>query len=205
MKLYLILSLLLNTVAVHSQVPQAKPRVSIHTSYGPVVVELEPSLAPATVENFLSYVKSGHYSGTIFHRVIDGFMVQGGGFTENMTEKAVNAPVKNESKADGLKNIRGTIAMARTDDPNSATSQFFINLADNPRLDFTSVTLAGIGYCVFGKVVSGMENVDKIAKARTVWRKGFSDVPEFPVRITKAEILAEDVSPKESREDERDI
>jgi len=196
MKACPILSLLLSAVAVLAQVPdarhQAKPRVSIQTSYGPVVIELEPSLAPATVENFLNYVKSGHYSGTIFHRVIDGFMIQGGGFQENMTEKEVSAPIRNESKADGLKNTRGTIAMARTDEPNSATSQFFINLADNPRLDFTSNSAAGIGYCVFGKVVSGMENVDKIAKARTVWRKGFSDVPEFPVRITKAEILAEE-------------
>jgi len=202
MKPYLMLSLLLSAAAVHAQAPQVKPQskpmVNIQTSYGPVVVELEPSLAPVTVENFLNYVKGGHYSGTIFHRVIDGFMIQGGGFTENMTEKTANAPIRNESKADGLKNIRGTIAMARTDDPNSATSQFFINLADNPKLDFTSNSVAGIGYCVFGKVVSGMENVDKIAKARTVWRKGFSDVPEFPVRIIKAEIMDE-----EQREDDK--
>jgi len=181
----------LSAVAVLAQSPQAKPRVNIQTSYGPVVVELEPSLAPTTVENFLNYVKSGHYNGTIFHRVIDGFMIQGGGFTEDMAEKEVSAPIRNESKADGLKNIRGTIAMARTDDPNSAASQFFINLTDNPRLDFTSTSVTGIGYCVFGKVVSGMENVDKIAKVRTVWRKGFSDVPEFPVRIKKAEMLVE--------------
>jgi cyclophilin family peptidyl-prolyl cis-trans isomerase len=208
MKPRLILSLLLCAIAVYAQAPQAKPqvkpRVSIHTSYGPVVVELEPALAPATVENFLNYVKSGYYSGTIFHRVIDGFMIQGGGFTESMTEKSANAPVRNESKAEGLKNVRGTIAMARTDDPNSATSQFFINLADNSKLDFTSASTAGIGYCVFGKVVSGMESVDKIAKVRTVWRKGFSDVPEFHVRITKTEILAE-IPPEEPREDNKEI
>ena len=187
--LNIVFGIALSATTLIGQEPQAKPRVAIHTNYGQVVVELEPAIAPATVENFLSYVKSGHYSDTIFHRVIDEFMIQGGGFIERMVEKPTNTPVRNESKADGMKNLRGTIAMARTDDPNSATSQFFINLADNPRLDFTSNTAVGIGYCVFGKVISGMENVDKISKVRTVWRRGFSDVPEFPVRITKVEIL----------------
>jgi cyclophilin family peptidyl-prolyl cis-trans isomerase len=167
--------------------PQVKPKVSISTSYGSVVLELEPEEAPLTVENFLNYVKSGHYDGTIFHRVIDGFMIQGGGFTEKMEEKPVNSPIKNESKAGGLKNTRGTIAMARLDDPHSATSQFFINLADNPKLDY--VSSSGSGYCVFGRVVSGMELIDKIAKVKTVWRMGHSDVPEFHVRLTKAILL----------------
>jgi cyclophilin family peptidyl-prolyl cis-trans isomerase len=116
-------------------------------------------------------------------------MIQGGGLTERLQEKDTGSPIKNESRADGLKNLRGTLAMARTDDANSATSQFFINLVDNSKLDFTSNTSAGIGYCVFGKVVSGMEVVDKIGKVRTVWRRGHSDVPEFPVKISKVEIL----------------
>ena len=190
--LQVILGLLLSASALHGQEAQTKPRVGIHTSYGLIVVELEPSLAPATVENFLNYVKSGHYSGTIFHRVIDGFIVQGGGFTERMAEKPTSAPIRNEAKADGLKNVRGTIAMARTEEPHSATSQFFINLADTARLDYTSSTAAGYGYCVFGRVVSGMEAVDKIAKVRTVWRRGHPYVPEFAVSITRAEILEND-------------
>jgi len=169
--------------------PQVKPRVALNTSYGTVVLELEPSAAPQTVENFLGHVKSGYYDGTIFHRVIAGFMIQGGGFTEKMEEKPAQSPIMNESKADGLKNLRGTIAMARLNDPNSATTQFFINLADNPMLDTSSGAAARIGYCVFGRVVSGMEYVDKIAKVKTTWRMGHADVPEFPVRLVKAALL----------------
>jgi len=169
--------------------PQVKPKVALNTGYGIIVLELEPSIAPQTVENFLNYVKSGYYDGTIFHRVIAGFMIQGGGFTEKMGEKTVNSPIRNESKADGLKNTRGTIAMARLNDPHSATSQFFINLADNPRLDFSSSTSSGMGYCVFGRVVSGMEYIDKIAKVKTIRRMGHTDVPEFPVRLIKATLL----------------
>jgi cyclophilin family peptidyl-prolyl cis-trans isomerase len=190
--LYLLFGFALSAFALCAQEAQAKPRVSIDTSYGPIVVELEPSKAPATVENFLKYVADGHYVGTIFHRVIADFMIQGGGMAEDLREKRTNFPaVRNESSADGLKNLKGTIAMARTENPNSATSQFFINLVDNPKLDFTSNSASGLGYCVFGTVVSGMENVDKIAKARTVWRRGFSDVPDFPVKINKVELLSE--------------
>jgi len=169
--------------------PQVKPKVALNTSYGTVVLELEPSMVPQTVENFLNYVKSGYYDGTIFHRVIAGFMIQGGGLTENMEEKPVNSPIRNESTADGMKNLRGTIAMARLNDPHSATSQFFINLTDNSKLDFTSSVSAGMGYCVFGRVVSGMECIDKIAKVKTIWRMGHSDVPQFPIKITKATLL----------------
>lgn len=172
--------------------PAAKPRVQLVTSYGPVVVELEPELAPKTVENFLQYVKEGHYKGTIFHRVIEGFMVQGGGLLDSMEEKPTRPPVVNEApqafKA-GLKNTRGTLAMARTGSPHSATAQFYLNLVDNPRLDFRDMTEEGYGYCVFGRVISGMEAVDRIAKVKTEWRRGQSDVPQFPVRLKDAVLL----------------
>ena len=190
--LHLVFGLALNVFFIYGQEQQTKPKVSIQTNLGTMIVELEPGMAPLTVENFLNYVKGGHYEDTIFHRVIDGFMIQGGGMTERMQEKAIGSPVRNESRADGLKNLRGTIAMARSDDANSATSQFFINLVDNAKLDFASNSPAGIGYCVFGNVVSGMEVVDKIGKVRTLWRRGYSDVPEFPVKITKVEILPDD-------------
>lgn len=172
--------------------PKAKPRVKLETSYGPVVIELEPDLAPLTVENFLRYVKEGHYAGTLFHRVIPGFMIQGGGMLEDMSEKPTRAPIPNEAPATfaaGLKNLRGTVAMARTDDPNSATAQFFINTADNASLDHRSPNAEGMGYCVFGRVVEGMEAVDRIEKVRTGWRKGHQNVPEYPVRLKGAEIL----------------
>ena len=173
-------------------VPLAKPRVQLLTSYGPVVVELEPDLAPKTVENFLQYVKDGHYKGTIFHRVIEGFMIQCGGMLENLEEKPNHAPILNEApqtfKA-GLKNTRGTIAMARTGAPHSATAQFFINVSDNPRLDHRDMSEEGYGYCAFGRVIAGMEAVDKIAKVKTEWRRGMSDVPQFPVRLKDAVLL----------------
>ena len=173
-------------------VPQAKPRVRIDTSYGPIVVELDPEAAPATVANFLQYVKDGFYKGTIFHRVIRGFMIQGGGLLESMDQKPTRPPVANEApqafKA-GLKNVRGTLAMARTEDPQSASSQFFINTVDNPALDHRDFTPEGYGYCVFGRVVSGMDVVDRIEKVHTEWRKGQSGVPQFPVLIKGTTLL----------------
>lgn len=192
----LILGLAISLCLLNSQEPPAKPKVSISTSYGAVIVELEPEIAPITVENFLNYVRTGYYNETIFHRVIDGFMIQGGGMNVDLEEKDTNPPIKNESKADGMKNLRGTIAMARTEAPNSATSQFYINLADNSKLDFSSSMSSGIGYCVFGKVISGMEVVDRIGKVRTVRRRGHSDVPEFAVKIIKIELLSEDQGEK---------
>ncbi|MDR3672677.1 MAG: peptidylprolyl isomerase [Holophaga sp.] len=171
---------------------EAKPRVQIDTSYGPFVVELEPDLAPKTVANFLRYVKEGFYTDTIFHRVIEGFMVQGGGMLKDFKEKPGHEPVVNEAQATfaaGLKNTRGTVAMARTDDPNSATSQFFVNTVANPALDTKDLTPAGYGYCVFGRVVSGMDVVAKIEKVHTVWFHGNPNVPEFPVRIKSAQLL----------------
>lgn len=172
--------------------PQAKPRVKLDTSYGPVVVELEPALAPRTVANFLRYVREGHYAGTIFHRVIKGFMIQGGGFGPDLAEKPAHEPIPNEAPetyAAGLKNTRGTIAMARTDDPQSASAQFYINTADNPSLDHHDLTPGGYGYCVFGRVVSGMEAVDKIEGVNVVLRRGFQNVPEYAVRIKSAEVV----------------
>lgn len=173
--------------------PKAKPQVQVDTNYGPFVIELEPDLAPATVANFLRYVKEGHYKGTIFHRVIPGFMVQGGGHLEDMSEKPGRAPVRNEAESTfkgGLKNTKGTVAMARTGDPHSATSQFFVNTVDNAYLDFKSADAEGWGYCTFGRVVSGMDTIDKIEKVRTVWRRGMQNVPEYPVKIKGAAVLS---------------
>ena len=173
-------------------VPVQKPRVQLLTSYGPVVVELEPELAPKTVANFLQYVQDGFYKGTIFHRIIDGFMVQGGGLLENLTEKPTRAPIVNEAPATfkaGLKNTRGTLAMARTGNPHSATAQFYLNLVDNGRLDHKDMTEDGYGYCVFGRVISGMEAVDKLGKVKTEWRRGMGDVPQFTVWLKDAVIL----------------
>ena len=170
----------------------AKPRVKLTTNYGVIVVELEPEAAPRTCENFLAYVQSGHFKGTIFHRIIEGFMIQGGGMTEDLTEKPARAPIPNEAgrafKA-GLKNVKGTVAMARTEDPASAAAQFFINTADNPSLDWKGDGPTEVGYCVFGRVVEGMENADRIAKVKTEWQKGMSGVPAYPVRIRNAELL----------------
>ena len=146
----------------------ANPQVELDTTAGVIKIELYPDAAPKTVANFLDYVKSGHYNGTQFHRVIDGFMIQGGGFTTDFKEKPTKPPIPIESESSskaGLKNVPGTVAMARTGDPNSATSQFFINVNDNARLNFTAATPQGYGYTVFGKVVDGMDVVTKIAKA----------------------------------------
>lgn len=171
----------------------AKPRVRLTTNYGAMVLELEPAAAPRTVDNFLAYVRKGHYNDTIFHRVIRGFMIQGGGLLDDMSEKPAAAPVKNEAPRSfkaGLKNTRGTVAMARTAEPDSATAQFFINTVDNASLDFKNESPEGIGYCVFGKVVEGMDVVLKIEQVKTGWKKGQANVPDYPVRIKAAEVLA---------------
>jgi peptidyl-prolyl cis-trans isomerase B (cyclophilin B) len=160
--------------------------IKLHTSHGTITVELFADKAPLTVANFVEYVKAGHYDNTVFHRVIDGFMVQGGGFEPGMKQKPTRATVKNEAD-NGLKNAIGTVAMARTQDPDSASAQFFINVADNDFLDFRSPTTQGWGYCVFGKVVDGMDVVDKIKGVKT-GSKGFhQDVPADDVVIERAE------------------
>ena len=157
-------------------------RVAIETSKGKIVVELNEEKAPLTVKNFLSYVDEKFYDETIFHRVIDGFMIQGGGFTQTMTQKRTKAPVRNEAQ-NGLSNKRGTLAMARTSIVDSATSQFFINLVDNPYLDFRAANDREFGYCVFGRVVEGMDVVDAIAKVRTGDYLPHQNVPVEPVVI----------------------
>lgn len=161
--------------------------VKLHTNKGTIVLELDADKAPNTVENFLNYAKSGFYDGTIFHRVIDGFMIQGGGMEPGMREKQTNAPIKNEAN-NGLINERGTIAMARTPDPHSATAQFFINVSDNAFLNFRSETMEGWGYCVFGKVVDGMDVVDTIRKVDTGSFGFHQDVPKEDVVIERVEV-----------------
>ncbi len=163
-------------------------KAKMETSKGTIVLELDEEKAPETVKNFVSYITSGHYDGTIFHRVIDGFMIQGGGFTKDMNQKATQSPIRNEA-ANGLKNKRGTIAMARTMDVDSATSQFFINLVDNDFLDFSAPTPQGFGYAVFGKVVEGMDVVDAIAKVKTGYHGSHQNVPEEAVIITRVTVL----------------
>ena len=165
---------------------QGTPKVKLKTSLGDIVVQLDPAKAPKTVENFLQYVKDKHYDGTVFHRVINGFMIQGGGFTKDMAEKPAGKPIPSEGR-NGLKNLRGTIAMARTGDPHSATSQFFINHKDNSGLDYPSPD--GWGYTVFGKVVRGMDIVDRIAQSPTGNHGPHQDVPREPVIIQSIQIL----------------
>ena len=166
------------------------PRVALNTNLGKIVLELDPAKAPKSVENFLQYVKDGHYNGTIFHRVIDNFMAQGGGFTADLQQKPTRAPIQNEAN-NGLSNLRGTVSMARTSDPHSAAAQFFINLVDNPRLDYVSDQNGFTwGYAVFGKVVEGMETVDKIRAIPTAAQGPFArDVPTSAVVIESAEVL----------------
>ncbi len=164
------------------------PRVELKTNRGAIVIELYPDKAPKTVANFLQYVQDGHYNGTVFHRVIDGFMIQGGGFDQDMRQKPTRAPIQNEA-ANGLKNDVGTIAMARTPDPHSASAQFFINVKDNGFLNYREPTTQGYGYTVFGKVVSGMDVVDKIAKVPTANAGAYQNVPRDPVMIESARIL----------------
>ncbi len=165
-------------LAAHAQ------KVKLATSAGDIVIELDAAKAPKTVENFLGYVKAGHYDGTIFHRVIPTFMIQGGGMTADMKEKSTRAPIPLESR-NGLSNLRGNVAMARTGDPNSATAQFFINVQDNARLDAANAR-DGNGYAVFGKVVSGMDVVDKIRETPTGSRPPHENVPTMPITINKA-------------------
>lgn len=164
-------------------------KVKLQTNQGDIVLQLNAEKAPITVENFLGYVNDGFYDGTIFHRVIEGFMIQGGGFNEQMAQKTTKGHIKNEA-ANGLKNNRGSIAMARTQVVDSASSQFFINLVDNNFLNFSNPTPSGYGYAVFGEVVEGMDVVDAIAKVATSMRAGHQDVPKESISILKAEVIA---------------
>lgn len=167
--------------------------IKLTTNHGTITLELDTEKAPKTAANFLAYVESGHYDGTLFHRVIDGFMIQGGGMEVGMKEKATSAPIENEAETSfkaGLKNDRGTIAMARTSDPHSATAQFFINVADNDFLNFRSPSGNGWGYCVFGRVVEGMDVVDKIKGVKTGNRGFHQDVPIEDIVIEKAEVVS---------------
>ena len=162
--------------------------VTIRTTFGEITLELDAEKAPKTVANFLEYARAGFYDGTIFHRVIDNFMIQGGGFDADMNQKPTNAPIENEAD-NGLKNDFGTIAMARTMDPHSATAQFFINVKDNDFLNHTGKNMQGWGYAVFGKVTEGAEVLDKIRAVATTSRAGHQDVPVDPVIIESVEIV----------------
>ena len=159
--------------------------ITLTTNLGDIVIELDRAKAPRTCENFEEYVRDGHYDGTIFHRVIDGFMIQGGGFNEHLIQKVTREPIQNEAK-NGLSNLTGTVAMARTMQPHSATAQFYINVSDNRFLDYPGQD--GWGYCVFGRVVEGMDVVDRIRKVRTGTRQGYQDVPVEAVIIEGATI-----------------
>ena len=162
--------------------------INLHTNHGVITLELDATKAPVTVENFLAYVKSGHFNNTVFHRVIDGFMIQGGGFEPGMKQKPTGAQIKNEAD-NGLKNNKYTVAMARTSDPQSATAQFFINIANNDFLNHTAPNAQGWGYCVFGKVTAGIDVVDKIKGVKTGNRSGHENVPAEDVIIEKAEAV----------------
>jgi len=174
--------------ATEIQMSDNTPKVKLTTNLGAIVIELDQEKAPETVANFLRYVKEGFYDGTIFHRVIPGFMAQGGGFDQNFEQKSTHEAIKNEAD-NGLKNERGTIAMARTPNPDSATAQFFINLKDNNFLNYSSPTPNGWGYAVFGKVVEGMDVVDKMAEVETGNRGMHQDVPVEDIIIEKAEVV----------------
>ena len=162
--------------------------VKLHTNHGVITLELDADKAPLTVANFLAYVESGHYNNTIFHRVIDGFMIQGGGFEPGMTQKPTGEQIKNEAD-NGLKNERGTVAMARTQDPHSATAQFFINVANNDFLNYRSPDLQGWGYCVFGRVSEGEDVIEAIRKVKTGSSGFHQDVPKEDVIIERAEVV----------------
>jgi peptidyl-prolyl cis-trans isomerase A (cyclophilin A) len=177
--------------ATAAPAPDARPKVTLQTSMGTIRIALEPDKAPLSTRNFLAYVRSGHYDGTIFHRVIPGFMAQGGGFDAQLKQKEVRAPIKNES-ANGLSNRRGTLAMARTSDPDSATAQFFINVVDNGRLDSRG---GQPGYAVFGEVVEGMDVVDRIVAVNTTTRGPYENVPASPVTIKTARVEGDAAQP----------
>ncbi len=169
------------------RVSMSNPTVTIRTTLGDIQVELFENKAPKTVENFLAYVEKKHYNDTLFHRVIDGFMIQGGGLSSEFAEKKTATPVENEA-SNQLPNTRGTLAMARTSEVHSATSQFFINVNDNDFLNHKNTTPAGYGYCVFGQVIDGMDVVDKIKKVKTGNHKGHQDVPVEPVKILEVTV-----------------
>ncbi|MDX1573551.1 MAG: peptidylprolyl isomerase [Methylophaga sp.] len=176
------------SLAAQAEGGDAQPRVKLATNHGDIIIALNAEKAPNTVANFIQYVESGFYDGTIFHRVIENFMIQGGGFTEDFQQKTTKKPIQNEAN-NGLTNKRGSIAMARTGDPHSATAQFFINTVDNSFLNFRAETTSDWGYAVFGEVVEGMDVVDKIRKVKTTLRGPHQDVPAENIIIEKAEML----------------
>lgn len=190
-KTLVYLILLLSTTlsfATEKTMSNTHTKVKLTTTLGDIVIQLEDEKAPLSAANFIAYVKQGFYNGTIFHRVIPGFMAQGGGFDTAFKQKDTNAPIKNEAD-NGLKNKRGTLAMARTSDPHSATGQFFINYKDNSFLDHTSPSPSGWGYAVFGEVIEGLDVADNMAKQPTANRGGHQDVPKTDIVIEKAEII----------------
>jgi peptidyl-prolyl cis-trans isomerase B (cyclophilin B) len=175
--------------AAAAAAPAANPQVEVRTNMGSFTLELYPENAPNTVQNFLQYVKDGHYNGTIFHRVMPGFMIQGGGFDQKFEEKPTRPPIKNEA-GNGLRNGVGMVSMARTKDPHSASAQFFINVAENPTLDFKAPTQEGYGYTPFGKVVKGMDVVERITKVATgPGKPPHQDVPRKPVVIERMQLV----------------
>jgi peptidyl-prolyl cis-trans isomerase B (cyclophilin B) len=189
MKILLAAFALLLTLTVSAATPPANPQVEVRTSMGVFVLELYPENAPNTVQNFLQYVKDGHYNGTLFHRVISGFMIQGGGFSKDFTEKPTRPPIKNEA-GNGLRNGVGMVSMARTADPHSATAQFFVNVAENSSLDFRAPTQEGYGYTPFGKVIKGMNVVESIEKVKTgPGKPPYTDVPVKPVVIERMQLI----------------
>jgi len=190
-KIFLFFILFLTTTlsfATENKMSETQTKVKLSTSLGDIIIQLNAEKAPVSAANFLTYVKEGFYDGTIFHRVIPDFMAQGGGFDADFKQKEVHAPIKNEAD-NGLKNLRGTLAMARTSDPDSATAQFFINYKDSSFLDYTSSTSQGWGYAVFAEVIEGMEFVDAMAKQATGNRGGHQDVPNENIIINKAEVV----------------
>ena len=192
-RLLVLLSLLLSTAAF-----AANPQVELRTTMGTIVIELYPENAPKTVDNFLQYVKDGFYDGTIFHRVMPGFMAQGGGFTRGFEQKPTRPAIRNEA-GNGLRNAVGTVAMARTRDPHSATAQFFINVAENDFLDFKSADENGYGYCVFGRVTSGMDIVNQMVKVPTTSAGPHQNVPRQPIVIEKARLLENKAGPRKTK------
>jgi len=188
-KLIVVLAAIVSLVTAGGiMAAESNPKVEMETSKGKMVIELFPEKAPETVKNFLNYVEAKFYDGTIFHRVIANFMIQGGGFSVDMKRKSAGKPIKNEAD-NGLKNDRGTIAMARTGDPHSATAQFFINSVNNDFLNHKSKTQQGWGYVVFGKVISGMDVIDAISEVKTVTHGGYRDVPAETIEIRSARVL----------------